>query len=453
MSERNLVKVRRIGALSPIPGADAIEVARVDDWEVVVKRGDFSVGDSCVYMEIDSFLPEGNSAWQFLVDKQPKMFNGVKGHKLRTIKLRGQISQGLVMPLHAFPIIQLAIKPELEEGVLADIAELGEEILAVFKNLRYGIHEHPALSIEDMDFASLLGVVKYEPPLPAELAGIAAGLYPSFIKKTDQERCQNIGKHIFGYESERRFCSDWLDPTVSPPSVGVCALVQLHDGSEEEVTWCEADLVSAVSHWRPVVYEGARANRDDEYEVTMKLDGSSMTAFMKRDYRDEELFFGVCSRNLELKVTDDSTNTFVRVFIDSGLRDAMKAMHDQYGIEIAVQGELMGPGIQGNREGLAKHEFFVFDIWDIKTSSYMAPMARAYKFDQLLDHGAKINHVPMVCIDTLDGMGITDVPSLLKYAEGPSMKHPVREGLVFKRMDGEFSFKAISNAFLAKEKD
>jgi RNA ligase (TIGR02306 family) len=98
-NKRKLVTVRQIDNLEPIDGADAIEVATIEGWKVVVKKGEFKVGEQCVYFEIDSFLPEGNPAWQFLVDKQGREFEGVRGHRLRTIKLRGVLSQGLALPI------------------------------------------------------------------------------------------------------------------------------------------------------------------------------------------------------------------------------------------------------------------------------------------------------------------------------------------------------------------
>ena len=133
--ERKLVTIRTIDAINPIEGADAIECAVFGGWTVVVKKNEFKVGDRAVYFEIDSFLPTGNPAWQFLVDKSPRTFEGVVGHRLRTVKLRGQISQGFVMPLSALP----------------QIANLDE----------------------DADIAAELGIKKWEQPLPAELAAIS----------------------------------------------------------------------------------------------------------------------------------------------------------------------------------------------------------------------------------------------------------------------------------------
>ena len=98
IGERKLATIRVIDDLQPIEGADLIEKAVVGGWNIVVKKNEFSVGDLCCYVEIDSFLGDGNPAWQFLVDKQPKMFNGKKGHKLRSMKMRGVISQGFVTP-------------------------------------------------------------------------------------------------------------------------------------------------------------------------------------------------------------------------------------------------------------------------------------------------------------------------------------------------------------------
>ena len=153
-NKRKLVTIRTIDTINPIEGADAIEVATIGGWNVVVKKNEVKAGDKVVYFEIDSFLPDGNPAWQFLVDKQSRTFEGKLGHRLRTVRLRGQTSQGFIVPLSALPQIT-----EPQEGV---------------------------------DYAELLDIVKWEATLPACLQGQAEGLFPSFIKKTDQERCQNL---------------------------------------------------------------------------------------------------------------------------------------------------------------------------------------------------------------------------------------------------------------------
>jgi RNA ligase (TIGR02306 family) len=341
---RKLVTLRKISALSSIPNADAIEVASVDGWKLVVKRGEFQVNDYCLYFEIDSFLPESDVRYSFLM-KSVREFEGTRGHKLRTIKLRGQISQGLALPLSLFPELT---------------------------------------PTENTDYSELLGIKKWEAVISASMAGVAKGSFPSFISKTDQERAQNLVDTIF---------EDQLDTV---------------------------------------------------YEVSLKMDGSSCTIY----YNNGQL--GVCSRNLELKLTEEnSTNAFVKAMYDANLHISLPAL----GKNIAIQGELMGPGIQGNREKLKSVDFFVFDMFNIDTGEYLTPLQRMYILAQLRVVSPNLNHVPILCNMSLSALGVSNVDELLKFAECPSLNHPIGEGLVFKSMDTSFSFKAISNKFLEKEKD
>ena len=164
---RKLVTMRMIHELIPIPGADVIELARVEGWQVIVRKGEYKAGDYCLYFEIDSFLPESDSRYSLLMKASTRTFEGVKGHKLRTIKLRGQLSQGFVLPLELFPELALPVKDE----------------------------ERKAL--RKQDFAEQLGIKKFEAPIPAQLNGAFKGDFPSFIRKTDQERCQNLIEEIF----------------------------------------------------------------------------------------------------------------------------------------------------------------------------------------------------------------------------------------------------------------
>jgi RNA ligase (TIGR02306 family) len=153
---RKLATIRTVKALKPISGADRIETAEVDGWEVVVKKGDFKKGDRAIYFEIDSFLPI-RPEFEFLRPNSYKVdSSGIGGFRLRTIKLRGQISQGLLMPTNALESMHL---DEMAPGT---------------------------------DITEMLGVKLYESPIPASLSGEVIGPMPSFIRKTDQERVQNV---------------------------------------------------------------------------------------------------------------------------------------------------------------------------------------------------------------------------------------------------------------------
>lgn len=124
---RKLSTIQEIGALTPIENADQIETAHVRGWTVVVGKGEFEVGQKVLFFEIDSMLPLDNPLFAFLESRGVKMVGGLKYHRLRTMKLRGQISQGLILPIPS--------DFEVEED-------------------------------EDFDYSERLEVLKYEPALP-----------------------------------------------------------------------------------------------------------------------------------------------------------------------------------------------------------------------------------------------------------------------------------------------
>lgn len=90
---RNLASIQKIKEITPIEGADRIECATVLGWNLIVKKGEFKVGDLCVYIEIDSRLPNSNPAFAFMEKHK---------FRVRTLKMRGVVSQGLALPLSAF---------------------------------------------------------------------------------------------------------------------------------------------------------------------------------------------------------------------------------------------------------------------------------------------------------------------------------------------------------------
>ena len=98
-TERKMATIRRIDAVQEIEGADKIEVAVVGGWKVVVKKGEFKKGELAVYLEIDSWVPTEVAPFLTKAGNKPKEYNGVKGERLRTVKLKKQISQGLLLPI------------------------------------------------------------------------------------------------------------------------------------------------------------------------------------------------------------------------------------------------------------------------------------------------------------------------------------------------------------------
>lgn len=179
---RHLVTIQKIKNLQSIEGADKIEVATIKGWKVVVKKGEFKIDDLCIYFEIDSFLPVWDE-FKFLLHGNPKkmLVDGEEkeGIVLKTVKLRGQISQGLALPLSSFTS-RLKIQDIWEEG---------------------------------FDITEKLGVYKYEQPIPASLSGEIIGSFPTYIPKTDEERLQNC-EHVLGkYAKEQFYVTEKLDGT------------------------------------------------------------------------------------------------------------------------------------------------------------------------------------------------------------------------------------------------
>jgi len=335
---RKMASIKIINDIQPISGADAIECAILGGWKVVIKKGDFAIGDRVIYCEIDSWIP--NHLAPFLSKgKEPRVYENIPGERLRTVRLRGQLSQGLLLPTSCLT------------NYGADLSE-GDEV------------------------TETLGIVKYEPPVSAQLAGNAKGIFPGFIPKTDQERIQNLS-----------------------------------DGFQ---LWKSLSM---------------------EFEVTEKLDGSSMTVF----HRDGEI--GVCSRNLELK--EDDSNTFWRVAKADGLIDKLSSV----GANIALQGELVGEGIQGNLYALKGQTFYVYDIYNIETGEYCNPQERRTLCAEL-----GIKHVPVI---NTNSQVMNTIDEMLISAETKSTLNPKvnQEGYVYKcaNTDNGITFKVISNLFLLRE--
>jgi RNA ligase (TIGR02306 family) len=159
---RKLVTIREVKNVVPITGADRIELAFIDGWQCVVKKGQFKKGDLAAYFEIDSFLPV-KPEFEFLRKGCfRKMADGSEGFRLRTISLQKQLSQGLLLPL----------------------SDLG------LQNVSLGD-----------DVTEIVQVKKYEAPIPACIAGEVRGPIPGVVRKTDQERIQNLVEYFELYKS------------------------------------------------------------------------------------------------------------------------------------------------------------------------------------------------------------------------------------------------------------
>lgn len=167
-NERALATIRTVAEIQPIPDADKIVAARVDGWWVVIRKGEFQVGDPAVYIEIDSWVP--HTVAPFLSKgKGPKSYNGIEGERLKTVRLRKQLSQGLLLPLDVLDT----------PDVLDTLAFLD-------------FLDTPLPLVQGANVTDILGITKWERPVPKDHAGVIKGPFPHFLRKTDQERIQNV---------------------------------------------------------------------------------------------------------------------------------------------------------------------------------------------------------------------------------------------------------------------
>ncbi len=377
--ERKLASIRKISDIQPIEGADLIELAIVDGWKVVVgKEVGHKVGDFVIYCEVDSFLPI-REEFEFLRKSSYRKMIDQEGFRLKTIKLRGQVSQGLIIPLSI-------LEGEEEDEKLGYLQTPEGPIYQL------GPYDGALVIEEGADVTAMLNIVKWDPPMPAELAGVAKGNFPSFIPKTDEERVQNLAKN--------------------------------YDKMKEQ-----------------------------KYYMTEKLDGSSSTFYV----RDGE--FGVCSRNLDLcrpepfvegvVMCDDGVerpkkeNTFWKVARELNIEENMVDM----GRNLAIQGEIIGEGIQGNPYRIKGQTLRVYNAFDIDTQEYLG-------FEQLKVTARALCLEMVPVIDEEFTLPET-IDELLKFAEGKSTLNgsAEREGYVIRSHDMKTSFKVISNNFLLKEKE
>lgn len=340
---RKLASIQRVVSVEPIEGADSIEKITILGWQLVSRKDEFKVGELCVFFEVDSLLPD-RPEFEFLRDKK---------FRIKTIRLRGQISQGIAFPISILP-----------EGTPIE---------------------------EELDVTELLGVEKWEAP---EYNPMSSGLgksqklkdFPSFIPKTDETRIQAV-------------------PRVLVDSVGM------------------------------------------KCYITEKNEGSSITCYLK----DNEFF--VCSRTVTKK--DLETCHFWKAARNEQAEEKMRAWAAEHPDmpNFAIQGELIGPGVQGNIYKLDDYAIRVFNVFDIDK----------HRFLDFVDFKRVCSELGFTTVPILDEDFVitedTTVQSLVELATRKSVLNDKTwaEGIVVRplvetthRKLGRFSFKIINPEYLLK---
>lgn len=323
--------IQMIEKVEHIENSDFLDKVKVLGWQVVTKRDEFKVGDLCIFVEIDTLL-EDRPEYEFLKNKK---------FRIKTCKLRGELSQGIVFPL------SLIMNAHVRTGE---------------------------------DISELIGATHYEKPIPISLSGLVRGNFPTYlVSKTDEERIQN--------------CPNIL----------------------EEL-------------------------KGKEVYSSVKCNGTSAT------YINFNNDFQVCTRNNSLKL-ENNENVYITI---AKKYDIMNTLKDK---NIAIQGEICGPGIQKNHLGLKELEIFIFNVWDIDEKRY-------YNYFEFLSFCKKIklrivplierfifNHTMEQLLDMAKGLYL----GTKNNREGIVIR-PVKE-MYSETLKGRLSFKVLNNEYLLENEE
>jgi|WetSurMetagenome_2_1015567.scaffolds.fasta_scaffold61392_2 hypothetical protein len=329
---RKLASIQKILGIKPIEKADVIEVCVIQGWECVIKKSEgFKVGDLVVYIEVDSITPD-KPEFEFLRERK---------FRVRTIKLRGQISQGLVLPISILP------------------------------NKSYN---------EDDDVTDIIGVKKYDPQAEVE-------------QKLIDQKLQNTNNKIHKFFSKYPWYRKMF---FKPKKSSFPSFIKKTD----EIR---------IQNMPYICKDG----QDIIFSVTEKLDGQSGTFFLIRKPKlfgvfDRGFEFGVCSRNLHLPKEDSSSYwTIAKQYkIKSVLEKLM-----QDADFIILQGEILGNRIQGNKYKIDGYDFYAFNL---KWSNRVAPSEQAkdilqplgIKFVSILDSNFKIKSTVQEMVEYAKGNSV-----------------------------------------------
>lgn len=419
-TSRKLATMTTVKSVSKVPDSDRLDAVRftTNNWVVVMGRHSVQPGDRVVFFEIDSWIPKDgifSSLCSDLEGRSNKTMGDKEGYRIRTIKLRGQISQGYAV----------SMKKVLEYA--------STQCSNMMPDARF---PSEAACPDGTDVTQDWGVKLWQPapdkggPFGFN-TGLAKGDFPTrYFPKTDEERIQSM---------------------------------------------------SSAEVWKLLSYR---------YETTEKVDGTSCSIYCLQPTQTNngEQYFGVCGRNIEIKPNGDhtcswtdpegnrqtTTNTITSVYWDMvekfDIEAKLRAYCHETGRSLSLQGEIVGPGMNGNKQRLAERLFLIFKVFDIDNQQYLPVEERrdlvvnklGLLHVHVLDENLSIAPTVRMLRDDLENLpedadwdAVVDrvttniVERLIEQAKGKSVFGRQREGIVLKSIDNpNISFKVINNDYL-----
>lgn len=297
---RRLATLDTITALDPIPGADRIEVATVRGWEVVVKKGEHHVGQEVIYFEVDAALPVSDPRFAFLADRGVKTFTDAAGH---------------LATRHVLKTIRL--RKVYSQGLVIPAADFPE-----------------LAGADPASYDGILGIVKWEPRTPGapgtgrvKFNGLP---FPGHITKTDAERVQNLGSRTW---AAIQADSEAWDAVEKVDGTSVTVWRDAHYDSPLRVASRNWELPEPTKPTMPEKHTGLRG-------LWQRITGSYTKAAAA--YPDALASYNARNHHWEAART-------IAPYLRAGEW---------------IQGEVAGPGIQGNPLDLPGLRLFVFGHGD-----------------------------------------------------------------------------------------
>lgn len=384
--KRALAYVVTIDEIKPIEGYDRVEYARTNGWWVIIGKADnLHVGDKCVYFEVDSKVNSEDERFAFLEKRN---------YKIKTQRMCKVISQGLLMPLSAFPELgdadvntDVTDKLKVTYAVEEDNARKGK----VDPNAKYRSMTARHQKIFKKKWARWMMRRAWGRKIMFFFFGKKKDnprTFPThfpFIHKTDEERCENLVNVVLGYE-------------------------------------------------RPLI-------------VTEKLDGTSSTYILERKKKNKYEFY-VLSRNVRQADEKQECYHDHNIYWDMAFKYDIEAHLKEYLEQnpdcpyVCIQGESVG-SVQGNPLKLAEDDFYCFNFIDGRVGRVDSVTGRD------IVAAWNIKWVPI--LDT-NYMMPSDMEEFKEFATAKSVVNPnvLREGIVLRDPTNDFSFKNVSREYLLK---
>lgn len=289
--ERKLAHIEQIASLEPIENSDFLEKAVVLGWNCVVKKGEFKVNDKVIYIEVDSCLPE-KPEFEFMAKYK---------YRVKTIKLRGQVSQGMVLPISYLSrndklldkILQIGTDVTFDLGITKYLSKSEKDELA---------EDSRKITLEKSRMKKFMYRFNWYRRLFMPKKQVVG--FPYWVNKTDEERIQNIPQVLNDFKDELVYVTEKID------------------------------------------YQSAT--------FTGKMLPNTTPIIGK--YLPEKFKFIVASRNL---INNNKSSLYWQIATQYNFEKILKENPT-----LTIQGEQGGPKIQGNKYGISKPKIWIFNIYD-----------------------------------------------------------------------------------------